>query len=115
MASEPLRILIVEDAVADAELIGQELDRAGLRCTLRRVDTLATFEVALEEFAPDLILSDFTLPGSFDGLAALELAQSRYPEIPFVFVSGTIGEARAVETLQRGAADYVLKDRMAGL
>jgi diguanylate cyclase (GGDEF)-like protein/PAS domain S-box-containing protein len=110
-----LRFLILEDAVADAELCDRELRRAGLNFELRRVDTRAQFEAALEAFAPDLILSDFTLPGDFDGLTALDIARRKLPEVPFMFLSGTIGEERAVEAIQRGAADYVLKDRMARL
>ena len=110
-----LRFLILEDAVADAKLCERELQRAGLRFTLRQVETLAEFEAALEQFVPDLIFSDFTFPGDFDGLAALEIARRKLPDVPFMFVSGTLGEERAVEAIRRGAADYVLKDRMARL
>jgi diguanylate cyclase (GGDEF)-like protein/PAS domain S-box-containing protein len=110
-----LRFLILEDAVADAELCEAELRRAGLRFKMRRVDTRAGFEAELQRSIPDLIISDFTFPGGFDGLAALEIARSTLPDVPFVFLSGTIGEDRAVEAIQRGAADYVLKDRMGRL
>jgi diguanylate cyclase (GGDEF)-like protein/PAS domain S-box-containing protein len=115
LMNQTLRILILEDQVADAELCQEALRRAGLRFTFRRVETRAEFEAAFDEFRPDLIISDFTLPGAFDGLMALELARTRLPDVPFVFVSGTIGEERAVEAVKRGAADYVLKDRMARL
>src|SRR6185436_566651 len=110
-----LRILIVEDVPADAELCQRELKRAGLQFTVQRVDTRAGFERALREFAPDLILSDFSMPSAFDGLTALDLARAHSRDIPFVFVSGTIGEDRAVEAMKRGATDYVLKDRLSRL
>ena len=107
-----LRVLILEDAVTDAELCERELRQAGLKFVWRRVETRPAFEAALEEFAPNLIISDFSLSGAFDGLTALDLARGRLPEVPFVFVSGTIGEDRAVEAMKRGATDYVLKDRL---
>ena len=110
-----LRVLILDDQVADAELCERELRRAGLEFVSRRVDTPAAYEAELERFDPHLVLSDFTFPGGFDGLDALEAARRRAPEVPFVFVSGTIGEERAVEAMRRGATDYVLKDRLARL
>jgi diguanylate cyclase (GGDEF)-like protein/PAS domain S-box-containing protein len=110
--NENLRILIVEDAPADAELCQRELRRAGLNFTAKCVDTREAFERALLDFDPDLILSDFSMPTSFDGLTALELARAKTDDIPFVFVSGTIGDDRAVEAMKRGATDYVLKDRL---
>ncbi len=112
MESENLRILIVEDTPADAELCQRELSRAGLKFTARCVDTREAFERELQDFNPDLILSDFSMPTSFDGLTALELARAKTNDIPFVFVSGTIGDDRAVEAMKRGATDYVLKDRL---
>jgi diguanylate cyclase (GGDEF)-like protein/PAS domain S-box-containing protein len=105
-----LRVLIVEDQPTDAELLQYDLRRAGLEFTARRVETQQAFEDALKEFEPDLILSDFSMP-SFDGLSALGVAQDRAPGTPFIFVSGTIGEDRAIDALKRGATDYVLKDR----
>ena len=107
-----LRILILEDRVADAELCERELLRAGFQFESRRVDTLAALQTELDRFTPDLILSDFTFPGGLDGLAALETVRRQLPGVPFIFVSGTIGEERAVEAMKYGAADYVLKDRM---
>jgi diguanylate cyclase (GGDEF)-like protein/PAS domain S-box-containing protein len=107
-----LRILLLEDLLADAELVERELRRAGLRFELRWVERREEFERALAEFAPDLVLSDFSMPGGFDGLAALELTRAHGLEIPFVFVSGTIGEDRAVEAMRHGATDYVLKERL---
>jgi diguanylate cyclase (GGDEF)-like protein/PAS domain S-box-containing protein len=110
MESE-LRVLIVEDAPADAALCERELRRGGLALTTLRVDAREDYERALEEFHPHLVLSDFNMP-AFNGLAALELARRRVPEIPFIFVSGVIGEDRAVEAMRCGATDYVMKDRL---
>jgi diguanylate cyclase (GGDEF)-like protein/PAS domain S-box-containing protein len=107
-----LRVLLVEDAPADAELCRRELTRAAIRHTARCVDRRGAFERALEEFRPHLVLSDFSMPTDFDGLAALEITRAWSPEVPFIFVSGTIGEDRAVEAMRRGATDYVLKDRL---
>jgi diguanylate cyclase (GGDEF)-like protein len=110
----PLRLLIVDDQHPDAELSARQIARGGYPCTWRRVETEADFRTALHEFAPDLILSDFTLP-HYDGLSALKLASSEAPGVPFVFVSGTIGEKRATEALTRGAADYVPKSDLTRL
>jgi diguanylate cyclase (GGDEF)-like protein/PAS domain S-box-containing protein len=106
------RILMVEDAATDAELAVRELRSAGMDFAVERVETRDTFMGGLERFAPHVILSDFTLPGAFDGLAALALAQQLAPELPFIFVSGTIGEERAIEAMRRGAVDYVLKTNL---
>jgi len=84
-----LQILMLEDAASDAELEIQALRHAGMSCDWRRVQTEADFLARLEEFDPHLILSDFTLP-SFDGLSALKLAREIRPDVPFMFVSGTI-------------------------
>jgi CheY-like chemotaxis protein len=97
----PLRLLIVDDQHPDAELSALQIARGGYPCTWRRVETEADFSTELREFAPDLILSDFTLP-QYNGLSALELAVSEAPGVPFIFVSGTIGEKRAAEALARG-------------
>ena len=104
----PLRLLIVDDHQPDAELSALQIARGGFPCTWRRVETEAEFRTELREFSPDVILSDFTLP-QYNGLAALELAVSEAPSVPFIFVSGTIGEKRATDALTRGAADYVSK------
>ncbi len=109
-----LRILIVEDVASDAELMTYELRQANLPFTCRRVDNDVDFLREIEQFRPDLILSDFHLP-HFNGLAALALAQERCPEVPFIFVSGAIGEEVAIDSLKRGATDYVLKDRLSRL
>ncbi len=115
MTSRELHVLILEDVAADAELCERELRRVGLKFMAQRVDTRAAFERALQEFRPDLIISDFSFPTAFDGLTALDMARNTRPEVPFIFVSGTIGGDRAAEAMKRGAADYVLKDRLARL
>lgn len=107
---ERIRILHVEDRNADTELLEERLAAAGMRTELVRVETDADFVAALETREFDLILSDYSLPG-FSGAAALAEAQRLRPGLPFVFLSGTIGEENAVEMLKRGATDYVLKDR----
>jgi DNA-binding NtrC family response regulator len=109
-----LRILILEDQLTDAELMAYELRQAKISHIIKRVDTEGAFVRELEEYRPDLILSDYHLP-SFNGLAALGLAQARSPEVPFIFVSGAMGEEVAIESLKRGATDYVLKDHLARL
>src|SRR5256884_2282610 len=113
--SKPLlRILHLEDNPTDAEFLQVMLERQGIDCAIKRVETREAFQGALEREQFDLIISDFNLP-SFDGLSALNIARQHRPELPFVFVSGTIGEEAAVESLKRGATDYVLKDRMSRL
>ena len=108
MELQGLRVLMVEDVSADAELAIHNLERAGIQCSHRRVDSEQTFRLALTEFRPHLILSDFTLPG-FDGMTALSITVKEAPDIPFIFLSGTLGEERAIEALRSGAVDYVLK------
>lgn len=112
--SQTICILLLEDQIADAELIKYALNDGLADFSLRRIDTRDEFVQGLEQGPLDLILSDYGLPG-FDGLAALELARQKRPEVPFIFVSGTLGEERAIETLKRGATDYVLKTRLARL
>jgi len=109
-----LRILIVEDLASDAELMTYELQRAKLPFTSRRVENDVEFLREIDQFHPDLILSDYHLP-HFNGLAALALVQEKCPEVPFIFVSGAIGEDVAIDSLKRGATDYVLKDRLSRL
>jgi PAS domain S-box-containing protein len=109
-----LRILILEDVPADAELMERELRKGGITFSSKRVDTKEGFLRELKGFEPDLILGDYKLP-SFDGLTALAIAQEKFPDIPFIFVSGSIGEELAIETLKKGATDYVLKDRLSRL
>jgi PAS domain S-box-containing protein len=109
-----LRVLILEDLPSDAELMAYELRQVQIVHSVRRVDKREDFVAALEENWPDIILSDFNLPG-FDGLEALALAQATRADTPFIFVSGAMGEEVAIEALKRGATDYVLKDRISRL
>jgi len=109
--SQQFRVLMVEDSASDAELVVRELKRAGMRCESRRVETAVEYRRALEQFQPQVILSDFSMP-KFDGLEALAIAKRSHPDIPFIFVSGTIGEENAVRALQSGAVDYVLKGNL---
>ncbi len=113
-ADDVLHILMLEDVATDAELVRRELEREGFSFEARRVTTEADFAEALDAFSPDIILVDYSLP-TFDGMSALELAQAERPHVPVVFVSGAIGEERAIETLKQGATDYVLKDKLSRL
>jgi len=106
-----LRLLQLEDAAPDAELIQDKLRREGFVLEATLVANRKDFRAALEKAAPDIILSDYALPG-FSGLEALELVLESNPLVPFIIVSGTIGEDIAVETLKKGASDYLMKDRL---
>jgi two-component sensor histidine kinase len=106
-----LRILLLEDSDLDFELITETLDGTGLRYAIDRVISPADFTAAIASCSHDLILADYVLP-AFDGLSALAIAHQACPQIPFVFVSGTLGEDVAVEALKRGATDYVTKHRL---
>src|SRR5882672_8890190 len=112
--TERLRILLVEDLASDAELEMLELERAGLSVTHSIVDNKKSFVDALREFEPDVILSDFSMPG-FDGTTAVALAREMRPDTPFIFVSGTIGEEFAIRAVKSGATDYVLKNNLVRL
>ena len=109
-----VRILVLEDNDADAELVEVELRRAELDFTARRVVTRPDFERALREFLPDIIVSDHQLP-QFSGVAALELARARAPHAPFILLTGSLDEETAVEYMKAGAADYILKGRLTRL
>ncbi len=107
----PVRVLHLEDNPLDAELVLAALKEGGVQASAVRVDTRADFEAALREGPVDVILADYSLP-AFDGIAALQLARELRPEVPFIFVSGALGEELATETLRNGATDYVLKHRL---
>ncbi|MGB7621953.1 MAG: PAS domain S-box protein [Terriglobia bacterium] len=111
--SVPINVLLLEDNVSDTELMLHELRRAGFDPQWKRVDTEADFLAHLNP-APDIILADFKLP-QFDGTRALQLLRERGLDVPFILVSGSIGEDLAVSVLKAGASDYLLKDRLARL
>jgi len=111
---QTIKLLLVEDQEVDADLITRALKRAGAQLDTRRVDTQVELRSLLHEFDPHIVLSDFTLPG-FGGLEALEIVREHDPGLPFVFVSGTLGEDRAIDALKRGATDYVLKNSLGRL
>jgi DNA-binding NtrC family response regulator len=113
-AGRSARILILEDEAWDAELAQRLLASAGLRLTAVVVETKASFIEQMAAFQPDIILSDYHLPG-FSGQEALKIAQELHPEIPFIIWSGVLGDEGAVELIKQGATDYVLKDRPARL
>ncbi len=113
-AGRSVRILIVEDEAWDAELAQRLLVSAGLNLIAVVVDTKDPFIEQMAAFRPDIILSDYHLPG-FSGQEALEIAQELHPDIPFIIWSGVLGDEAAVELIKQGATDYVLKDRPARL
>jgi signal transduction histidine kinase/CheY-like chemotaxis protein len=109
-----LRILLLEDNDRDAELIQELLEADHFVCEVTRVQTRAEFIAGLENSCINLILADYKLP-SFDGLSALKLALDARPDLPFIFVSGTLGEEVAIEAVKFGATDYVVKSRLSRL
>jgi PAS domain S-box-containing protein len=111
MSPDSLRILHLEDEPKDAELVEATLESEDIACNITRIETEAAFLHALEQGGFHLILADYTLP-SFNGLAALSIAQKTSPDLPFIFVSGTLDEALAIEALKLGATDYVFKTRL---
>jgi PAS domain S-box-containing protein len=110
----PLRCLLVEDSEDDAKLILRHLREDGYQVTPERVDTPEAMQAALDREPWDIIISDYKMP-RFSGMAALELARASGLDLPFIIVSGTIGEESAVEAMKAGAHDYVMKDRLARL
>ncbi len=110
----PLHILHLEDDPNDAALVEATLKADGIHCTTTCVQSHDDFVAALERGNIDLILSDYSLP-AFDGLAAAEIVRARWPYIPLILVSGTLGEEQAIDSLRSGATDYVLKERLARL
>jgi hypothetical protein len=110
----PLHILHLEDDPNDAALVQATLSGGGIVSEIEWVQNEAAFVAALERGGVDLIISDYMLPG-FNGMAGLAIVRADFPQIPLIFVSGTLGEERAVDSLKSGATDYVLKDRLARL
>lgn len=109
-----LHILHLEDDQADAMLVRATLEAAGIVCAITLVQDRDTFVATLERGGVDLVLADVMLP-AFDGLAALDIVRARWPDIPVILVSGTVGEELAIDSLKRGATDYVMKERLARL
>ena len=112
--SRPLRILYLEDDISDAELAQDTLELDGFVCDVTRVETESRFRAALQQGGFDIILADYALP-SFDGLSALKITLRQRSDLPFIFVSGTMGEEVAIEALKIGATDYVLKTGLSRL
>ena len=110
----PLHILHLEDDPNDAALVQATLEGEGIICATTCVQSRADFVTALEQGGIDLVLSDFSLP-AFDGLSAVEIVRARWPDLPVILVSGSLGEERAIDSLKSGATDYVLKERLARL
>jgi two-component system, cell cycle sensor histidine kinase and response regulator CckA len=114
VAMQKLHIIHLEDNPHDATLVAAMLESADISCELHVVYSRQTFEQELKRERIDLILSDFSMP-AFNGLNALQIARVARPEVPFIFVSGAIGEESAIESLRNGASDYLIKDRLARL
>ena len=112
--SDAVRILHLEDDVCDAEIIAESLRAASLDCRIVRVENQPDFEREVRTGDHQVIFSDYRLPG-YDGMAALAFAREHRPQVPFILVSGAIGEEAAVGALLDGATDYVLKDHLARL
>jgi PAS domain S-box-containing protein len=106
-----LKFLLLEDSSLDAELIEAILSEGDITCSLVQVKTGEEYQSCLQQSGFDLILSDYSIPG-FDGIRALSMAKQIYPDVPFIFVTATMGEEVAIETLKNGATDYVLKQRL---
>jgi len=106
-----LKMVMVEDVPSDAEMTLRELQRSGMEFVVRRVETEADLRRECVDFEPDIVVSDFALP-QFDGLSALRVVRELRPDLPFIFLSGTIGEETAIESLRSGANDYVLKTNL---
>ncbi|MHA1434662.1 MAG: PAS domain S-box protein [Candidatus Heimdallarchaeota archaeon] len=109
--STPLRFLHLEDNQYDADLVKEILELSEIDCKIIHVDNRDDFVSELKKGGINAILADYNLP-SFDGLEALKIARNENPELPFIFISGVLGEELAIETLKRGATDYVIKSRI---
>jgi two-component system cell cycle sensor histidine kinase/response regulator CckA len=112
--TDPLRVLMIEDSVTDAKLVLQALRTSGRLVEFERVDTAAGMRAALQRKPWDVIISDWSMP-KFSGLAALGVLKEMQLDLPFIIVSGTVGEESAVEAMRGGARDYVLKDKLSRL
>jgi diguanylate cyclase (GGDEF)-like protein/PAS domain S-box-containing protein len=110
-AADALRVLYLEDHLPDVELVRFELEHAGMAIRLRHVQTRAEYITSLHEFMPAIVLSDHGLP-AFDSLSALKLLKEQWPHVPFILLTGTLGEERAIEFIKSGVTDYVLKERL---
>ena len=111
---KPIRILILEDVSTDAELMVHELEKSGLKFITKLIDTEKALRVELDAFAPNLILSDYSMP-QFTGLDALQIVLEECPETPFIIVTGSLTEETAVECIKAGAWDYVIKEHLTRL
>ena len=111
MAKSPLHILHLEDDPNDAGLVQATLEAADIACDVTRVETQPQFRALLERGGFDLVFADYTLP-SFDGVSALKITKEFRPEVPFIFVTGTLGEEVAIDALKIGATDYIFKTRL---
>lgn len=109
-----LRVLLIEDSPEDAELMCEQMLDAGLVASFERVESAQELRLSLERFTPDIVLSDLSMPG-FSGNEALRIVRAALPEVPFIFVSGTMGEENAVAALHQGANDYIIKHQPARL
>src|SRR5437773_6047622 len=114
MTHKPLRALIVEDSARDAELLVRELERSAYAVTYERVETAQAMEAALARSNWDVVLSDYDLP-RFSGPAAFDLLRTTGLDVPFIIISGTIGEEVAVSALKAGAHDFLVKGHLARL
>jgi len=112
--SQPLRILALEDSEIDETLIRHELKQGGFDFVMTRVETRSDFARSIEDFQPEIILSDYKLP-TFNGALALVMAKQLCPDVPVIMISGAVGEEIAVELLKNGATDFVLKDKLGRL
>src|SRR6185369_4924394 len=111
MIKQRLKILHLEDDPLDAELVQVALANEGIPCDVQVVVTGDDFISTLDKGGIDLVLADFSLP-DFDGMTALAITRKSQPDLPFIFVSGRMGEEAAIESLRNGATDYVLKSKL---
>ena len=111
---EQIKILILEDSATDAELVEHALCKEGIDFISKRVETKEDFVKELKDFEPDIILSDYSLP-NFDGMGALTIVKKRCPEVPFIMVTGSLGDELTVKLLKEGMTDYILKNKLSRL